>query len=329
MVHENKLIAAVILAGLVFPSFASAQPARKSTTEIKLAAEIEWQQLNPARGDASPQAGTIWGDQTKEGESGFLVKFVDGFASPPHIHNITYRGIVLDGGLHNDDPDAEPMWMQAGSYWTQPAGEAHITAARGASIAYVEIQSGPYLVKPVAEAFDNGERAMNIDASNIVWLDASQTSWIAGKVDEDTSQNPMLTFMWGDPQGDRFSGTLVRLPAGYSGELQTASESLRTVVIRGQMKLEREPSKTETTIAANATAILDAGSYFGSQGKAVHRITCDEECTIYVRCRGNYTLVPRAPLVDLLFSYKSDPGNGLHPTCLGLRQACPINSESF
>jgi hypothetical protein len=92
----------------------SAQEAAK--TEVRTDSEIKWRKLNPARGDASPQAGTIWGDQTKDGESGFLVKFVDGFSSPPHIHNITYRGIVIGGALHNDAPEAEPMWMRQGSY---------------------------------------------------------------------------------------------------------------------------------------------------------------------------------------------------------------------
>ena len=86
----------------------SAKPNRptkvKTKTEIVLASEVKWRHLNPARGDASPAAGTLWGDQTKDGESGFLVRFREGFASPPHIHNITYRGFVIAGELHNNDP---------------------------------------------------------------------------------------------------------------------------------------------------------------------------------------------------------------------------------
>ena len=183
---------------------------------MRLASEIAWQKLNPARGDASPQAGTIWGDQTKDGASGFLVKFVDGFSSPPHIHNITYRAIVLAGAVHNDDPEAEPMWMKPGSYWTQPAGEVHITSSRGAGIGYVEIQSGPYLVKPGSEAFDNGERPVNVDVTNIVWLDASDTTWIKGDAGTDAAKNIQMTFMWGKPRADHINGSMVKLPAGFS-----------------------------------------------------------------------------------------------------------------
>ena len=99
-----------------------------------------------------------------------LVTFLDGFQSPPHIHNITYRAVVIDGAVHNDDPAAQKMWMGPGSFWTQPVGESHITAARGDNpTIFLEILSGPYLVKPEKEAFEAGERPINLDARNITW----------------------------------------------------------------------------------------------------------------------------------------------------------------
>lgn len=104
---------------------------------------------------------------------------MNGFSSPPHIHNVTYRAVVMTGLIHNDDPKAELMWMPAGSFWTQPVGEAHITAAKGENVmAYIEIDEGPYLVKPTEQAYDSGERPVNVDADNIVWLDAQKTNWI-------------------------------------------------------------------------------------------------------------------------------------------------------
>ncbi len=57
--------------------------------EVVLASEVEWEQLNPARGDASPQAGTLWGDRKGSGPTSFLLKPVDGFESPPHIHTVS------------------------------------------------------------------------------------------------------------------------------------------------------------------------------------------------------------------------------------------------
>ncbi len=283
MTNKLNFLITTCLIGLIIPATTQAQASRASKTEVRLASEIAWQKLNPARGDACPQAGTIWGDQTKDGESGFLVKFIDGFSSPPHVHNITYRGIVLGGGLHNDDPDAEPMWMSAGSYWTQPAGEVHITSARGASIGYVEIQSGPYLVKPSSEAFDNGERPINVDATNIVWLGASDSKWIQVEPNSDATKNPQMMFMWGNPDGDQINGTMVQLPAGFSGNLDTKSSTFKVIVIQGQAELHLDDGKDVKT--------LTVGGYFGSDGAASHHLRCMDQCTIYVRTMGKYSIV--------------------------------------
>lgn len=256
--------------------------AEPSTIEVKMASEIEWRKLNPARGDASPQAGTIWGDQTRDGESGFLVKFVDGFSSPPHIHNITYRGVVIGGALHNEDPDAAAMWMGVGSYWTQPAGEVHITSARGASIGYVEIQSGPYLVMPPSEAFDNGEKPVNVDSTNIVWLNESDSTWIQNAASSSASKNAKMTFLWGDPTGEKVNGTMLKLPAGFSGVLESDTASFKIIVIKGETKLH----------SGNEVRTLAPGAYIGSSGKASHVLTCDAECILYIRTRGKYSVSP-------------------------------------
>lgn len=140
---------------------------------VVLASEVEWTPLNAARGDASPMAATVWGDRAGTQPTGFLFHPADGFSSPPHIHNVTYRGVVIRGEIHNDDPSAAEMWMPAGSFWTQPKGEPHITSARGDDVlAYIEIDRGPYLVWPVDQSFESDERPVNVDASNIVWVDA-------------------------------------------------------------------------------------------------------------------------------------------------------------
>ena len=96
-----------------------------------------------------------------------LVKFKKGFASPPHIHNITYRGVVI-GLMHNDEPSIEKTWLPAGQFWTQSAGENHFTAAEASdNLIYLEIDSDPYLVLSAKKVFDNGERSINVDKQNI------------------------------------------------------------------------------------------------------------------------------------------------------------------
>lgn len=90
----------------------------RASTDLEVVhfTDINWTPLNPARGDNSPRAGTLWGDRGADVATGFLVQFKDGFSSPPHIHNVTYKGIVISGRIHNDDPSAAKMWMPPVSY---------------------------------------------------------------------------------------------------------------------------------------------------------------------------------------------------------------------
>lgn len=242
------------------------------TNKVVLASEINWTPLNPARGDQSPQAGTLWGDRDEEVATGFLVKFVVGFSSPPHIHNVTYRGIVISGLIHNDDPSAEKMWMPTGSFWTQPAGEAHITAAKGSeNMAFIEIGEGPYLVRPTEQAFDNGERPLNVDASNLVW------------VNQPGEQGAVkVANLWGSPQDNQLHGTLIKLPAGFIGKIHSKGSTFRAVVVQGQPQYQMPHAADLKT--------MEPGSYFSSEGESVHQISsaAGSESIIYVRTDGKF-----------------------------------------
>ena len=258
----------------------------KPVVEVIRSSEIPWGALNPARGDKGPRAADLWGDRTGTGSTGLLVRFAEGFSSPPHIHNVTYRGVVIEGLIHNDDPGAEPSWMPAGSYWTQPAGEVHITAAKGnGRLAYIEIQQGPYLVLPAEEAEDNGERAVNLHASNVVWLDASSAARIAQPSGDRASEGPRVSYLWGDPQGAGPSAALVELPAGTSCTLESEGDSLRVVVVKGAPRFIRHGDE--------GGVALDPGSYVGSQGRGTNHVSLstDETCLLYVRSEGAMGIV--------------------------------------
>jgi uncharacterized protein DUF4437 len=170
--------------------------------------------LNPARGDASPQAGVLWGDIRKNVPSGVLLKFADGFSSPPHIHNVTYRAVVISGAVHNDDPEAANMWMGPGSFWMQPAGKVHITSAQSGpgATALLEILEGPYLVLPPHQAFDNGERPMNLEERNVVWLTPNDITWISQTENAVAEDDVKISFLWGRPNAGELNGTFLKLP---------------------------------------------------------------------------------------------------------------------
>lgn len=242
--------------------------------------DVAWTPLNPARGKLGPQAATLWGDRAARGKTGFLVSFQKGFSSPPHIHNVSYRGIVIEGLIHNDDPASEDMWLTPESYWTQPAGHVHITSARSdTNIAYIEIDQGPYLVRPISDAFDNGETSLNLDQSNLVWINSADLEW-TGKPGPSTQ----LSFLWGRPNSRTLFGSLLRLPAGFRGTLKPGVSAFRAVTILGQTGL--------TMPDADVKQDLAPGSVFGSDGVVSFDISCAGPtiCTLYLTTIDTFTL---------------------------------------
>lgn len=265
---------ALIALGLAFTVRAGSPESR---SEVVSADEVTWGFLNPARGDKGPRAADLWGDRTKDTAAGILLQFPEGFSSPPHIHNITYRGVVIKGELHNDDPEAAAMWLPTGSFWTQPAGEAHVTAANDkTNIAYIEINSGPYLVQPTGQAFDNGERPVNVYPSNIVWLDSIST-------DENGPSDIQVAYLWGDTDKGSLRGTMLKLPAGFEGSISTHADEFRAVVIEGDVGYRNQQAVKE----------LEPGSYFGSNGDFAHEISAKpgQALTLYIRSNDTYEIV--------------------------------------
>ncbi|QHJ11027.1 hypothetical protein FX988_01249 [Paraglaciecola mesophila] len=259
-----------LIAALLTPVAFADEPASK----VVAASDIKWGYLNPLRGDKSPGAADLWGDRTTDTATGMLVRFNKGFESPPHIHNITYRGIVIEGQMHNDDPNAEKMWMPAGSFWTQPAGEDHTTAANGeTNLIYLEIDSGPYLVKPSNEKFDNGERPLNLHKDNLVWLNASD-------LDDIHVDGVQTTYLW-ESTAD-MNGSMIKLPAGFKGDVKTDASEFRAVVIVGAVEYHSQEQETVLN--------LSPGSYVESTGAFTHSIENkgDTPATLFIRTNSHY-----------------------------------------
>ena len=259
---------------------ASLTDTQRNSIKIVKPSDIEYVPLNPARGDAAPQAGMLWGNLREDVPTGMILKFADGFDSPPHIHNITYRGVVISGALHNDDPGAEKMWMESGSYWMQPAGENHVTSARpGApAVSFLEILEGPYLVQPSDKAFDNGERPLNVDRSNIVWMDNEGLEWITADAGVETAM------LWGSKTPGEARAAFIKLPAKASATLSALESSLHAVLIEGDL-LHR-------VSGSDVKSDLSPGGYISSDDAIRHDLTCKSisECLLYVRSDGRFAI---------------------------------------
>ena len=267
----KKLAASLVVLTCVLSANASDRKG-EAWSEVVSVDELQWGYLNPARGSKGPAAADLWGDRTQDTASGILLKFPQGFESPPHIHNVTYRGVVILGALHNDDPAANKTWMPTGSFWVQPAGGVHITAANGdENIAFIEIDRGPYRVQPTTDAFDAGQAPVNVDVSNIAWSSLSKANTA-----DDTGAE--IAHLWGEHAAGEPSGVMLKLPAGFRGEILATGEKWRAVVIQGSPSYQGEIGPQD----------LPPGSYFGSSAEFRHRLAANKEepVTLYVSSNG-------------------------------------------
>ena len=258
---------ALLLCTLSISTFVASND-QQATVQVTLSEEVNWGYLNPLRGDKSPGAANLWGDRTRDTATGMLVRFKQGFASPPHIHNISYRGIVILGQMHNADPNAEIQWMPTGSFWTQPAGDNHITAANGEhNLIYLEIDHGPYLVKPTQQQFDNGEAPLNWHIDDMNWQ----------VLDKDISPEVFTSRLWGTSSVGESNGTLIKLPPHFSGIVTNQTDDIKAVVISGMLTL---PSKQSLT----------PSSFVNLDKKALLAFHNEQPSLLYIRTSGKFSL---------------------------------------
>ncbi|MEM8695927.1 MAG: DUF4437 domain-containing protein [Pseudomonadota bacterium] len=237
--------------------------------------DVDYIPLNPARGDAAPQAGVLWGDIRSDTASGTLLRFADGFSSPPHIHNITYRAVVIEGQMHNAAPGAPMNWMGPGSFWVQAAGEDHITAAKpgSPSLAFLEIETGPYLVEPSSEAFPPPDASVNLAADDIEWSSISNAQWVTS---DGSGAFAEFADLWGDPVSGQPNARFLRLERGAPVQVRFDESDLRAVVIQGTVEHQ--------VPAVSSPVVLGPGGFFRTNAAVANDLTCREDvCVVYLR----------------------------------------------
>ncbi|MEM9921649.1 MAG: DUF4437 domain-containing protein, partial [Bacteroidota bacterium] len=80
------------------------------------------------------------------------------------------------------------------------------------------------------------------------------------------------------------TGNLLKLPAGFKGEILSEGQSFHAIVITGAAAYQMPQTKEIKS--------LDPGSYFTSNGKAKHSVETNNssETIIYIRTNGKFHL---------------------------------------
>ncbi len=136
----------------------------------------------------------------------------------------------------------------------------HVTDSKSNSLAYVEVE-GLFDVLPEEKSKTNNMNEIVIPASSISWTDLPGMS---------TSNNgAKAAVLWGDPDDDQISGTLVKLPSGFAGTMRSHDKTFHAVVIQGKL--------LHQVLGKSDLKTLEPGSYYSSNGKALHETTCLKE----------------------------------------------------
>ena len=94
-----------------------------------------------------------------------------------------------------------------------------------------------------------------------------------------SAKRPKVAYLWGEPADGRPSGSFVKLPAGFAGEIHSKGAVFHGVVVTGQLQHQNADNK-----------ILGPGSYFSSKRDAVHQVSSIVETIIYVRTNGRFNI---------------------------------------
>lgn len=291
-----KLLPFVLLSGVISNFFFSnssdaVEQAQTDTTKTNAAKtsvvtitryeQLDWTPLNPARGKNSPQAANLWGDRSQTGATGFLVQFKKGFSSPPHIHNVTYKGIVLNGEVHNDDPKAASMWMPEGAFWTQPKGESHITAAQANfNLAYIEIQQGPYLVKPAEHHFDSGERPINVAPQNLVWQPLPTSLGV--------NSNAEQALLWGSLKSGETNGRFIKMAGNSELSMVATKNEIKLVVVANSVLVNSRHVHPSFETDVNVGSLIKIKDNKQSGEMVTLQCTTSIPCVLYARTQGDF-----------------------------------------
>lgn len=120
---RKNLTAVLVLAAVAGVSYAAGAAKGKPAVNMAMA-EIKFE---PYAVGSPLTFAALWGDRTKPGEYGMLLKLPAGFEAGFHSHTGDYHAVLVQGGwVHTNEGDTSaPKVMSPGSYVFQPGKQNH------------------------------------------------------------------------------------------------------------------------------------------------------------------------------------------------------------
>jgi len=126
-IKPSKWIVMALLGGVGLGAAGGVLAAKGKDIVLTPADEVRFQPLDPRDKEGKgPQISVVFGDLTKKGPIGYLLKVPAGSTSPAHTHSSDDYAVVIKGAMNNYAPGAEGKALAPGGTWFQPAKVAHV-----------------------------------------------------------------------------------------------------------------------------------------------------------------------------------------------------------
>ena len=121
---RKRLAGALVLAAVAGLSYAAGAAKGKEAVNMSMATDIKFEPYAPG---VPLQVAKLWGDRTKGGEYGMLLKLPAGFEAGMHSHTLDYDAVLVQGTwIHTNEGDTNPpKEMAPGSFVFQPGKANH------------------------------------------------------------------------------------------------------------------------------------------------------------------------------------------------------------
>lgn len=254
-----------------------AEAAAEEESKTVMAADIEYQPLDPAHPDG-PQAAFVYGSPEAE-LSAIYMKFPAGFSPGVHSHTSSYHAFTLSGAVQHWLPGEEnPAELPVGTYWYQKGGEDHGDKCIGPDhcVLFV-IFEGKFDFHPAkkdAEA-GKGEHMM--------------TKWADAELKPMNPDVPAMrtALVYGDPKTGPV-GMIGEMDGGYTNPVHKHSSDYFAVVLEGTGGHSHGEG-------ADKAPAVGAGGYWFQKGDEFHQDACqsEENCKFFAFFPGALDFTPK------------------------------------
>lgn len=119
---KKRLVGALVLAAVAGVSYAAGAAKAKEPVTWS-AGDIKWEPFAPG---VPLQVAKLWGDRTKGGQYGMLLKLPAGFEAGKHSHTADYNAVSVQGTwVHTNEGNPATPELPPGSYVLQPGKQVH------------------------------------------------------------------------------------------------------------------------------------------------------------------------------------------------------------